>query len=335
LAVTIHDIAKRAGVSVSTVSRVMNGKPDVRQATQDKVNAAIKELKYRPNTVARGLVLQRSNVIGFIASDITNPNFPGMARGVVARAREYGYSVMIFDTFRDSEVEKEAINLLRSRQVDGIILNFGEVNTDELEKLKKEKFPVVQVYRKTPRSAISTIAIDNVESGYNAVSYLLNLGHRRIGHITPGVKTQSGIERLEGYRKALKEREIPFEEELVIQGNNTSDSGRECMEQLLALDNPPTAVFAAHDMMALGAYDAVFSAGLSIPEDISVVGHDNIPVASLVRPKLTTVDTAKGELGKAGIDLLIREIENEAPISEEKVFSTELLIRESCRSLKD
>lgn len=333
MAVTIMDIAKHTGVSVTTVSRVLNEKPDVKKETQEKVNQAIKELGYSPNIVARGLVLQRSHIIGFIASDITNPNFPEMARGVVAQAKKYGYSVMIFDTAHDSNVEKEAIRLLQSRQVDGIILNFGEANTDELEKLKKEHFPVVQIYRKTPKSAISTIALDNELSGYTAVQYLIKLGHKRIGHITPGQLTQSGMERIAGYKKALAEMGIAFDPALVAEGANSADAGCKAMNNLLDLVQPPTAVFAAHDMMALGAYEAVFSRGLSIPEDVSIIGHDNIPFSDLVRPKLTTIDTHKNKLGMAGIDLLMEEIENTGPMSVERVYNTELLIRESCRAV--
>lgn len=331
--VTIKDIARHAGVSVSTVSRVMNQKPDVKSETQERVTLAIEKLGYSPNSVARGLVLQRSNVIGFIASDITNPNFPQLARAVVARAKSHGYSVMIFDTAHDSKVEKEALRLLQSRQVDGIILNFGEANTDELEKLKKENFPIVQVYRKTPRSAISTIALNNEESGYKATKYLLDLGHRLIGHITPGVETQSGLERLSGYKRALDESGIPFRDQFVINGSNTASSGQDCMNSLLALNESVTAVFVSHDMMAVGAYEAVYSKGMQIPDDISIIGHDNIPIGNFVRPKLTTMDTHKDKLGEAGIDLLIEEIENSAALGKEKVFSADILIRESCRKV--
>lgn len=334
MAVTIRDIAKHAGVSVSTVSRVMNKKPDVKPETQEKVTLAIEELGYSPNIVARGLVLKRSNVIGFIVPDIMNPSFPELARGVVARAKTYGYSVMFFDTNHDSKVEKEAIRLLQSKQVDGIILSFDEANKDELEKLKLERFPVVQIYRKSSRSAISTIAIDNVGSGYTATSYLIGLGHRRIGHITTGKGSQSGQERLDGYKKALAEAEIPYDSALIQVGENKAEAGRECMERLLALQVKPTAVFASHDVMAIGAYEAVYNAGLSIPEDISVVGHDNNEMSRLIRPKLTTVDTHKDRLGQASVDLLMEEIEKAEPLNKERVFVTELIVRESSRSME-
>lgn len=326
---TIRDIANYAKVSVSTVSRVLNEKPDVKPETQERILNVIEELGYSPNTVARGLVLKRSQVIGFVVPDITNPSFPELARGIVARAKTHGYSVMFFDTNLDSKVEKQAIRLLRSKQVDGIILSFDQANKDELERLKAERVPVVQIYRKSATSAISTIAIDNVGSGYAATKYLLELGHRRIGHITTGQESQSGHERLEGYRRALEEAGIPYDEELVQVGSNDATAGTACMRNLLELGHRPSAVFAGHDVMAIGAYEAVYDAGLSIPEDVSFVGHDNIEMTRLVRPKLTTIDTHKDRIGQAGVDLLMEEILAGSPLNKEVVYPTELIVRES------
>ncbi len=335
MAVTIRDIAQHARVSVTTVSRVLNDRPDVKSETREKVNEAIRQLKYSPNIVARGLVLQRSNVIGFIVPDITNPSFPELARGIVNKAREYGYSVMFFDTNHDQRVEKEAIRILRSKQVDGIILSFNEANTEELERLKLEKFPIVQIYRKSSKSVISTIVLDNVSSGYKATNYLISLGHRRIAHISTGENVQSGSERLQGYRKALSAAKIPYDPDLVRRGVNSAQAGKVCMTQLLGLpaDKRPTAVFACHDVMAAGAYDAIYSAGLSIPEDISLIGHDNNQIAELIHPKLSTVDTFKYELGEKGVDLLLEQIGAEEPIKKEVESKTELIIRGSARVL--
>ncbi len=333
MAVTIRDIAQHAQVSVTTVSRVLNERPDVKEETRTKVNAAIEELGYSPNIVARGLVLQRSHVLGFIVPDITNPSFPELARGIVSRARSCGYSVMFYDTNHDRRVEKEAIRLLRSKQVDGIILSFNEANMEELERLKHENFPIVQIYRKSSNSVVPTIALDNVASGYEATKYLISLGHRRIGHITTGEQVQSGAERLEGYRKALAEAGMPYEPELVHMGVNSADAGRECMKELLALSVPPTAVFACHDIMAAGAYDAILASGLSIPGDISVIGHDNIQVSELIHPKLTTMDTYKHQLGEKGVDLLIEQIEGGELTRMEIECETGLVVRESVRRL--
>lgn len=334
MAATIRDIAREANVSVSTVSRVLNKKPDVNDETKKRVEEAIEALGYSPNIVARGLVLQKSNVIGFIVPDIMNPSFPELARGLVSRARGLGYSVMFFDTNHDKKVEKEAVRLLQSKQVDGIVLSFNQTNYEELEKLKKKRFPVVQIYRKSADPAISTIALDNEGSGYKAVRYLIEMGHRRIGHITTGENSQSGRERLMGFNRGLAEAGIPEDKALVVVGENFADSGTECMRKLLALKEPPTAVFASHDVMAVGAYQAIYEAGLKIPGDISVIGHDNLPLSNLVHPRLTTVDTFKDRLGQAGIDLLIEEIETGTPLNRVEVFDTELVLRDSVQRIK-
>ncbi len=335
MAVTIRDIANHANVSITTVSRVLNKKPDVKEETRDRVNRTIRELGYTPNIVARGLVLKRSNVIGFIVPDITNPNLPELARGIVNKARSYGYNVMIFDTNHDKRVEKEAIRVLQSKQVAGIILSFNEANKEELEKLKVERFPIVQIYRKSSQSVVSTIALDNVHSGYTATNHLIELGHRRIAHISVGVGVQSGTERLEGYRKALSDAGIDVDKDLVQFGSNNAESGYKCMIRLLELPpgRLPTSVFVCHDSMAAGVYDAVFDKGLSIPEDISIIGHDNNLISTLIRPKLTTVDTFKFQLGEAGVELLMEEIGNDKPLNKEIIVKPELFLRDSTRRI--
>ncbi len=329
VAVTIKDIAKHAEVSVSTVSRVLNGKPDVNIETQTRVQEVIKKLGYSPNSVARGLVLRRTNVIGFVVPDIMNPNFPELARGIMERADHYGYSVIFVDTNHDSKVEKKAIKLLRSNQVDGIIVSFTEANQDELVKLKKENFPSVQVYRKSPNSILSTIAIDNVASAYRAVKYLIELGHTHIGHITTGEKTQSGMERLQGYQKAMKEAGIPVKDSWIQVCAHSADEGEKAADRLLDTDKSITAVFSSHDLMAVGVYESVYKRGLSIPNDISVVGHDDIGISKYLRPKLTTIKTFKKNLGKAAVDLLIEEMQSETPMNREEIFQTELIVRGS------
>ena len=333
MTVTIKDIARYSGVSVSTVSRVLNKKPDVNSETELRVNKAIKKLGYSPSSVARGLVLKRSNVLGFVVPDITNPNFPELARGVVERARQYGYSVIFFDTNHDNKVEKEAINLLRSKQVDGIIVSFSEANQEELNKLQDENVPAVQIYRKSPKSLISTIAIDNIDSAYQAVTYLISLGHRRIGHLTTGTSTLSGSERLEGYKKAYNESGLAYREEWIFAGSHCSDTGYKGMKAFLDQKERVTAVFASHDLMAVGAYEAVFEKGLTIPGDISIMGHDNIEVSRLVHPRLSTIDTFKGKLGQAGVELLMEEMAESNRINREVIFKTKLIVRDSTASI--
>ena len=213
--------------------------------------------------------------------------------------------------------------------MDGIIVSFSEANQEEFIKLKEDQFPAVQIYRKSPKSVISTIAIDNVDSAYKAVNYLLSLGHHRIGHITTGLSTLSGAERLEGYKKAFKEAGIQYRDEWIYSGSHCSDTGYKGMKDLLDQDNHVSAVFASHDLMAAGTYEAVFEKGLSIPGDISIIGHDNIEISRLIHPKLTTMDTFKNNLGKAGVELLLEEMAESSRLNREIIFKTELIVRNS------
>lgn len=333
MGVTIADIAKRAGVSVATVSRVLNHKADVRAETAENVRRAIELLGYSPNAVARGLVHRKTKVIGFMVPDIASPSFPELAMGIIAAAKAAGYSVMLFDTHHD-EIVKETIRLLQSKQVDGAILSFDSANRDELIRLKQTEFPVVQIYRKSPEITGPTVAIDNVGSAYEVTKYLIGLGHTTIGHITTGNHTQSGSERLRGYQKALEEANIPYHVALVQTGLHSYESGTRCMDSLLEADIRPTAVFATHDLMAIGAYESVSKHGLSIPGDISIVGHDNIEMSEMVLPKLTTVDTFKFRLGQEGVKLLLEEIGDKAVAATERTFPTKLIVRDSVRRIK-
>ncbi len=326
---TIQDIADRAGVSIGTVSRVLNTKPDVSPTTRARILEVMAELDYRPSGVARGLALKKSRVIGFLAADIMNPNFPELARGVVDQARLRGYSVMFFDTRRDIEMEREAAHILEAEHVAGVVAPILEEELEDLGRLPDEGIPVVRIYR--DRSSLRTpiVALDNVRAGVIATEHLIRLGHRRIAFLTRGPTCVSDSERFEGYKEALRSHGIAYGPDLVGECALTRESAAERTIQLLALPKPPTAIFASKDVMAIGAYDAVLESGLSIPRDVSVVGHDDIDASRLVRPLLTTMTTHRHRLGEAAVDLLFQYIDNTAEKQEERVFTAELVIRES------
>lgn len=334
MGVTIVDIAKQAGVSVATVSRVLNGKPDVRETTADNVRRTIELLNYSPNAAARGLVHRKSQLLAMMVPDIASPGFPELARGIIDAAKASGYSVMLFDTNHDEMVD-ETIQLLQSKQVDGAILSFDSANREELVRLRENRLPVVQMYRKCREITGPTVSIDNVRSGYEATRYLIAHGHRVIGHITTGAGTQSGYERLSGYKSALIEASIEFSSELVQSGPHAFDAGEACMNRLLELGTRPTAVFCTHDLMAAGAYRSIHTHGLTVPADISVVGHDNIDLAAMLSPALTTIDTQKFRLGQEGTRLLLEVIRGEVDENCERVFPTELIERESVKLLSE
>jgi LacI family transcriptional regulator len=328
-AMTIKDIAERARVSITTVSRVLNGKPDVNNETRDRVLQVIDQLKYRPSGVARGLALQRMSVIGFLIRDITDPNFPELARGIVDRARERDYTVMFFDTHRDLDMEREATRIMETKHVDGIIVPFLERELDELNRLHEEGLPIVRIYRESEQPLVSTIALDNVGSAYAATAHLIQLGHRRIAHIARDLSAFSGRERLEGYKRALQDNDLPFDQELVVVGAPTRAAGEKAMKTLLSLPDPPTGVFVAKDTMAIGAYDAIYNAGLAIPGNISIVGHDDIEASSVLRPKLTTMTTFRYDLGRSAADLLFEEMDTTPDEPQQIFFYPELVLRES------
>lgn len=326
---TIKDIAEEAEVSVSTVSRVLNGKPDVNPETRDRILHVIEQLKYRPSGTARNLALQRTEVIGFLIRDIADPNFPELAKGIVSRARERMHSVMFFDSQRSLEMEREATRIMESQQVDGIIVPFLDEALEELQGLHAQGVPIVRIYREGEVPEVPTIALDNVGSAVTATEHLITLGHRRIAHVARDLTAFSGRERLRGFRQAMESHDLPLPDELIVEAAPTREAGYRAMEQLLALPAPPTAVFLAKDVLAIGAYEAVFDAGLQIPGDISIVGHDDIEAATLVRPKLTSMTTFRFDLGRAAVDLLFESLEGDAPEAQEVFFTPSLVERES------
>lgn len=333
--ITIKDIAQEAGVSVTTVSRVLNDKPDVSTTTKKKIKKVIDKLGYNPNGIARGLVLKKTNTIGLIIPDISNPYFPEVARGIEDNAKKEGYSVIFCNTDNNKQAEIEAIELLKSKRVDGIILSLSISNKSQLEKLENDKIPVVQIDRNIPGSKISSVLINNFLSAYKATMYLIKLGHTKIAHITGEMETNTARERLFGYKKALQEAEIEYRVEWVLQGDYSKESGFQQTNELLLMKEKPTAIFAANDLMALGAYEASFHYRLNIPDDISIIGHDNIDMAELIRPGLTTIAQPKYKLGELATQILIDEIEGRSNERQEIILNPELIIRKSTGGNKD
>lgn len=334
MGVTIKDIAREANVSVTTVSRVLNKKPDVSDDTKKEILKIIDELGYKPNGIARGLVLNKTYTIGLVVPDISNPYFPQVAKGVEKKAKELGYSVIFCDTDNDKEEEKKAIELLKNRRVDGIVLSLSMINKSELNKLQQENFPVVQIDREVPGLNYPTVIIDNNESAFKATKYLIQLGHTQIAHITGDLDTKTGQDRLVGFKRALKKFNIYQKEKWILEGDYSKESGFNLMKQLLESKERPTAVFAANDLMALGAYEAIFNYDLEIPEDISIIGHDDIDVASIIRPELTTMAQPKYKLGQEAARTLIEEIENNKVENKRRILlKSQLIIRNSTKEI--
>ena len=330
LKVTIKDIAREAGVSVTTVSRVINNKPDVSDKTKEKVLKIIDEFNYNPNSVARGLVMQKTHTIGLIIPDISNPFFPDIAKAIEDKAQKLGYSVILFNTDNHLEREKKGVDLFKSKQVDGLVVSLSLGNENILKDLKKRNYPVVQIDRAVLNHLYPLISIDNKKSAYEIVQFLIKKGHKKIAHITGDLNTTTARDRLAGYKKALHDFDIEIDEELIIEGDYSKKAGLEGAKKLLKIKISPTAVFTANDLTAAGVYNAVFAEGLKIPEDRAVAGHDDIDLASLLRPALTTMSQPKYSIGERAVTVLMKMINSDRELKiDDQILSTNLIIRES------
>jgi len=324
----IKDVAKKAGVSISTVSRVVNESKVVRQETYKKVMKVIKELGYKPNAIARSLKIKTTKTIGILIPDISIHLYPEIVRGIEDIANMYKYNIFLCNTDLDSEKELQYYDALSEKQVDGIIL-ISSIISDELNnKIKEYEIPTVSIgsdYKEIP-----SVTIDKKRASKEIVDYLIDRGHNRIAIITDtkAIKSKS-LEKLNGYKEALKEANIEYDERLVISGGYHFKDGYEGARHLLRLKDGPSAIFAANDEMAIGVVRAVLELGLNIPNEIAVVGFDNIDMSAKVFPSITTVAQPLYEMGAIGMRVLTKIINNECLETTKVVLNYSLLERES------
>lgn len=330
MAMTLKDIAKLCGVSTATVSKVINGKDsDIGAPTIERIRAIVKELDYHPNSLARSMKTKVTKTIGLIIPDVRNPFFTDLARGAEDNANERGYSLLFCNTDDDLNKEMEYIKTLSQKQVDGIALA-GAVSRD---RALEEKFPIEipivtldrNVYYKGLRGFVHT---DNQGGAHDGVRYLISLGHRRILFLSGFLDLQVSIQRLAGYKQALADHGIPFDPELVADGPFTSDFGSSYIMSG-KLDESVTAIFCGNDLIALGAIKALKQLQKKVPEDISIMGFDDIYLASLNSPELTTIHQPSYELGYVTVGRLIDILEG-VPLQEDRVeIKLDLVIRET------
>ena len=330
----LKDVAKRSGVAVGTASAVINSSPWVSEETRSRVLEAIKELKYQPNQLARNLRTQKTNTIGVIVPDITNPFFPQIIRSIDALARQYGYVIMLCDSNEDQQIGTATFKILLQKKVDGIILIGGIVPREELVKLLSDKHPVIVVIeREYEIPQIATVIVDAVEGGYTATKHLLSLGYAQVGIITGPLGDEffhGSYGRYKGYKSALKERSVSFNQSFVKQGDFTFDGGYRAMKQFLEEAPEVRAIFASNDVMAIGAMEAIKEQGLQIPEDIALVGYDDIPEASYVSPALTTIQLPQKQLGQVAVETILTRLQGKDGFPLKKVLPTKLIVRQSC-----
>lgn len=338
--VTIKDVAKKAGVAVSTASNALNNKKGVKAETKKRVLAAAEELNYIPNPYAQGLVTNNRRTIGIIISGpaslnfFTNPVFDEVIKSITLTLNNRNYQAFLNIIRRDEE--KEAIpRLAQSRSCDAMVLLTTRTPDEELEQILSEVgLPVIVLIRSAPNERTLSVSLDNHACGYMATKHLIENGHQKIGFIgaLPGVSIAE--ERLEGYKKALHEAKILYDETLVIEGDYYQESGLIGVRQLLR-QSPikPTAIFAANDLMALGAIEGLDQEGIKIPEDISLVGSDNIPNLHLLKIPLTTIASPFLEVGKIAAKKLIGILEDNDEIPQQVILQSDLRIRKSVKKV--
>ena len=308
--VTIEDIACLANVSKATVSRVMNDRPGVSQATRKLVMAIIDEHGYNPNLLARGVSPSRTKTIGMIIPDIVNPFFPALVKSVETELSEKGYTVMLFNTDADFSREKRAIANCISKRVDGVIFASSLIDAREVKgMLSRYDVPCVYVDRgRIDPGKDACVFVDNVYGAYLAVNYLINNGHKKVAFIAGPKDISTSAERLRGYLDALEQHRLPYNRDLIQTGDYTLQGG-ETAAQVLLETEPFTALFAANDVMAIGAMKAIKAKGYDMPRDIEVIGFDNISICELTEPPLSTMDQPLKEMGIMAVKTIMTLID--------------------------
>lgn len=322
-----------------TVSRVVNETGYVSETMREKVQRAVKELNYHPNGLARSLKRQRTQVIGILLPDIANPFSAQLISGIQEVLQARGYASFICTSERSTERERAGLSALFDHRVDGVIVATRETSTGNewLSRLVERNLPMVLVGREFPHPHVDRVTADHQKGGYEATKYLISTGHKRIGFVGVSMASGKGLRRFQGYLAALRDHKLPVEEELIVgpdaisgPGYSTQNDGYQGMKRLLSLPKPPTAAFARNDFTAIGAMCALHDAGLSVPEDVSIVGFDNVPLAAYTSPPLTTVDQPTTEQGRQAASLLLERIEgNKERERQEIVLTCHLIIRQS------
>ncbi len=331
---TIEQIAELAAVSRSTVSRVLNNQPSVRPEVRDRVLRIIDEQGYAPHAAARSLASQRTNMIGLLiprsaAVIFSDPFFPHVIQGITAACSNRGYYLML-SMVTAGEEHGFYQQILRGRHLDGVIMLSTDIDDPILPLMIRDQTPLVMVGRHPFFQDVSWVDVNGQAAARTAVAHLVGLGHRTIATITGPLQMAAALERRDGYKQALLEAGIAINSAQIVEGDYTQPSGYAAMQQLLALPTPPTAVFAANDSMAMGALRAITAAGLRVPEDIAVVGFDDLPLANFATPALTTMRQPIELMGHTAASLLIDQLEGRAATPSQILLPVNLVIRESC-----
>ncbi len=328
--VTVREVAAKAGVSTATVSRVLSGKGGVAEDLQRKVHEAARALSYRPNRAARSLRAGSSRTVGVLIPDIENPFFTSVICGIEEVLQSTGYSLLLANYNESPEREQIHVASLRAEGIAGLIFTASRAPTEEYRRMLQSGMPMVAVSRVPDDLPIDMVGVDNAEGARTAVAHLITLGHRRIALINGPLSLNTARERQEGYRQAFRDAGLEVPEDLVRYGDFRQSGGYHAMQALLAATPPPTAVFSASNLMTLGVLQAIHERGLEIPADIAVLGFDDMPWATSLRPPLTAVAQPAQDVGRTAARLLLERIQNGRLPRRRAVLPTRLIVRSSC-----
>ncbi|SIS52261.1 catabolite control protein A [Salimicrobium flavidum] len=308
--VTIYDVAREANVSMATVSRVVNGNPNVKPATRKKVHEAIERLGYRPNAVARGLASKKTTTVGVIIPDISSIFFAELARGIEDIATMYNYNIILSNSDQNKDKEIHLINTMLGKQVDGLVFMGGDITEDHRQEFRNASVPVTLAATLDESMETPSVNIDFEDAAYEATNLLLSHS-KRVAYVSGPDNTIVNTRKLNGYKKAMKEHGLGIDDELLATGDYSYDSGLEAAEQLLDLDERPSGVFVSSDEMALGVIHGFQDQGVRVPEDIEVFGFDNTRLATMIRPTLSTVVQPMYDIGAVSMRLLTKLMNKE------------------------
>jgi LacI family transcriptional regulator len=330
--ITIQDVAKAAGVSVSTVSRVLNDKDDVAEATYEKVQHTITEMGYTSNLAAKSLRSHRTNTVGVIALDLNDPFVIQVLLGINRAIQELGYDLILYASGERGESTHAAWEQRHVSQINGSVAD-GVIIVTPAAVTFPTTFPLVAIDPHSGDTDYPAVIATNREGALGVMEYLIGLGHQRIGFITGREHLKSAQQRLRGYKESLQKANISLDPKLVQQGDYRRKTGYRCAKELLNLPNPPTAIFAANDESAIGTIEAAREAELRIPDDLSVVGFDNMPGTIDITPALTTVEQPMSEMGYTATEILIDLMQGKSLDNRVHTMPTKLIIRDSCRAI--
>jgi LacI family transcriptional regulator len=326
---TIKDIAKKANVSYGTVSRALNNKYGVKKETRERVLAVAGRMGYSPNGIARGLVKKATNTIGLVIPDILNPFYPGVACGIEDKALKGGYSVFFCNTNHDKKREIQSLKLLAEKRVDGIIVAPGLDDSDIPNDVTGGDIPIVHICRRYVEPDKSFVVIDDERGGFLATKHLIEQGYKKIGFIGAQNQALYMDKRFEGYKQAFKKYGLELDDRYIYSSDFRRQTGYRLVRKMIANGDYPRAIFAENDILALGVIQGIRESGLSIPEDIAVVGFDDIPFASFPEVQMTTIHQPKHEMGEIAVSILLDQLSGRNTQPRKVILEPRLIVRRS------